>query len=64
MERLGVYQCDGKEYDCVYYPARRIAEAIGPLPVGNSVGSFKVVADSIRHARQKLAQGIGSGRWT
>lgn len=40
MERLGVYQCDdGKEYDCIYYPERRIAEAIGPLPVGNSVGS-------------------------
>lgn len=68
MIYLGIYQTkDGKEYDCNYIPADKIAEAIGPLPEPGQFGSrgvaFEVRAESEQEARQKLVEAIGPGHW-
>lgn len=65
---LGIYQTkDGKEYDCHFMQDAKIAEAVGPLPESDQVGSrgvaFKVEAESEQEARQNLALEIGPGHW-
>lgn len=68
MIELGIYQTkDGKEYDCHFMQDAKIAEAIGPLPEADQVGSrgvaFEVRAESEQEARQKLATKIGPGEF-
>lgn len=67
MIDLGIYQTkDGKEYDCNYIPADRIAEAIGPLPetgVGSRGVAHRVKANTEQDARKKLAEKIDPGQF-
>jgi len=68
METLGIYKTtDGKEYDCLFFPNERIAEAIGPLPEPGQSGArgpaFTVHVASKKEAVEKLVEVIGPGVW-
>jgi len=68
MIELGIYQTlDGKEYDCHFLPEGKVAQAIGPLPEGDQIGSrgvaLEVSAETEQEAKQKLAEAIGPGHW-
>ena len=58
---------DGKEYHCLFFPAKNKAEAIGPLLGPDQIGScgvaFKVHAVSKEEAKKKLADAIGQGEF-
>jgi hypothetical protein len=68
MIELGIYQTvDDKEYDCHFLPEGKVAQAIGPLPKGDQIGSrgvaFEVKAETENEAKQNLAKEIGPGHW-
>ncbi len=68
MIELGIYRTkDGKEYDCLFFKDDRTAQAIGPLPEGDQIGSrgvkFSVTAKTKQEAKQNLVNKIGPGKY-
>lgn len=67
IKRLGEYHTqDGEHYDCIFYPKKKIAKAIGPLPkfgIGSRGPKVEVTAESEEEARRKLSERLGPGNY-
>ena len=68
MIRLGNYHTEsGEDYDCIFYPERKEAIAVGPIDCLNKSQArgpkFSVKATSEREAKEKLANKIGKGNF-